>query len=236
MFADTTPQAEPLVKPSSELALVLDLDFLPERYRRRRLTVSALRPALFALGFALLLIPLGRYAQAASRQLAAVEASLAQVQGELQGYQPLAEERAGLEARVASARSAAAEIQIAYDAVDIQDITWNHLLKRVLAVRPAGVGMTRIAQDGSEVFLEGLAVSHDLPANYADALARLSNFSGVVLQSVTRVELAPDPEAANPEVSDPAPEALPEIAYFFEISAFLPAPEPPAPAPEQESP
>src|SRR3990172_6627404 len=109
MFADTPTQDNALATAASELALALDLDFLPERYRPRRLTLRSLRPALFVLGFALLLIPLGRYWGEARLQLAAVEASLTQVQANLQGYQPLAEERAGLEARIASAQAASAE-------------------------------------------------------------------------------------------------------------------------------
>ena len=42
----------------------LDLNFLPERYRGRgRRTLVTLRPWLFLLGFALLLIPSGQHLQ-----------------------------------------------------------------------------------------------------------------------------------------------------------------------------
>src|SRR3990172_2655156 len=150
MFADTPSQGDALAKAASELALALDLDFLPERYRPRRLTLRSLRPALFVLGFALLLIPLGRFWGEARLQLAAVEGSLTQVQADLQGYQPLAEERAGL-----------------------------------------------------------------------------GDFTEVVLRSVTRLEPAPDPELP-PDAEPPA------VMYYFEISAFLPLPEPPAPTPAPE--
>ena len=231
MFADTPSQSNALATAASELALALDLDFLPERYRPRRLTLRSLRPALFVLGFALLLIPLGRYWGEARLQLAAVEASLTQVQANLQGYQPLAEERAGLEARIASAQAASAEIQIAYDSVDIQDITWNRLLSRALSVRPEGVEVVRLSQEEVELVLEGLAAQHDQPSAYAEALAGLGDFSEVVLRSVTRLEPLPDPEL-------PAEAEAPVVVYYFEISAFLPLPEPPipTPAPEQAAP
>ena len=231
MFADPPSQGNALATAASELALALDLDFLPERYRPRRLTLRSLRPALFVLGFALLLIPLGRYWGEARLQLAAVEASLTQVQANLQGYQPLAEERAGLEARIASAQAASAEIQIAYDSVDIQDITWNRLLSRALSVRPEGVELVRLSQEEDELVLEGLAAQHDQPSSYAEALAGLGDFSEVVLRSVTRLEPLPDPEL-------PAEAEAPVLVYYFEISAFLPLPEPPipTPAPEQAAP
>ena len=227
MFADTPSQGDALAKAASELALALDLDFLPERYRPRRLTLRSLRPALFVLGFALLLIPLGRFWGEARLQLAAVEGSLTQVQADLQGYQPLAEERAGLEARIASAQAASAEIQIAYDSVDIQDITWNRLLSRALSVRPEGVELVRLSQEEIELVLEGLAIRHDQPSSYAEALAGLGDFTEVVLRSVTRLEPAPDPELP-PDAEPPA------VMYYFEISAFLPLPEPPAPTPAPE--
>src|SRR3989304_4159033 len=113
MFADTPSQGNALATAASELALALDLDFLPERYRPRRLTLRSLRPALFVLGFALLLIPLERFWGQARLQLAAVDASLTRVQADLQGYQPLAEERAGLGARIASPQAASPASQIA---------------------------------------------------------------------------------------------------------------------------
>jgi len=231
MFADTPCQGNALATAASELALALDLDFLPERYRPRRLTLRSLRPALFVLGFALLLIPLGRFWGQARLQLAAVEGSLTRVQADLQGYQPLAEERAGLEARIASAQAASAEIQIAYDSVDIQDITWNRLLSRALSVRPEGVELVRLSQEEDELVLEGLAAQHDQPSSYAEALAGLGDFSEVVLRSVTRLEPLPDPEL-------PAEAEAPVLVYYFEISAFLPLPEPPipTPAPEQAAP
>ena len=229
MFADTPSQGDALAKAGSELALALDLDFLPERYRPRRLSLRSLRPALFVLGFGLLLIPLGRFWGEARLQLEAVEGSLTQVQADLQGYQPLAEERAGLEARIASAQAASAEIQIAYDSVDIQNITWNRVLSRALSVRPEGVEVVRLSQEQAELVLEGLAVLHHQPSSYAEALASLGDFTEVVLRSVIKLEPLPDPEL-------PADAEAPEVRYYFEISAFLPLPEPPALPPTEAAP
>jgi hypothetical protein len=227
MFANSPPQADSLAKAGTEMALALDLDFLPERYRPRRLTLRALRPALFALCFALLLVPLGRLWRQSRLELTAVEASLTRVQAALQGYQPLADERAGLEARIAAAQAASAEIQIAYEAVDIQDITWNQVLRRALSVRPEGVEMLRFSQEAFELVLEGRALQHDQPSSFAEALERLGDFNEVILRSVTRLEPAVDPEQP-PEV------APPPVLYAFEISAFLP--EPVATPPAEDAP
>jgi hypothetical protein len=229
MFAETPSQGDALAKAASELALALDLDFLPERYRPRRLTVRSLRPALFVLGFALLLVPLGRFWGQARLQLVAVQGSLTHVQADLQGYQPLAEERAGLESRIASAQAASAEIQIAYDSVDIQDITWSRVLSRALSVRPDGVEVVRLSQEQNELVLEGLADLHHQPSSYAEALASLGDFTEVVLRSVIKLEPLPDPEL-------PADAEAPEVRYYFEISAFLPVPERPAPPPTEAAP
>jgi hypothetical protein len=161
-----------------------------------------------------------------------VETGRVRVQAELQGYQPLAEERAGLEARIALARGAAAEIQLAYEAVDIQDLTWNRLLTRMLTARPPEVELTRISQQDSEVLLEGLARLHHQPSDYAEALARLGEFTQVTLQSVTALEPPLDPDQPAPDPEAPSQEEGPPIIYAFEILAYLPVPEPP---PTQEA-
>jgi hypothetical protein len=90
------------------------------------------------------------------------------------------------------------------------------------------VELTRISQEETEVVLEGLALLHDEPSSYAEALAGLGEFSQVVLQSVAVVEPVVDPEA-------PAEAEPPQVLYSFEIIASLPAPEPVATAPAEEA-
>ncbi len=218
---------------------MIDLNFLPERYRRRGPTLRSLRPAMFLLGFALLLIPLSKSWSVARGRLLMMEAALAQVQTELEEYQPLAEERSQLEARIEAASIAAGEIQAAYDTVNIQNMMWNRLVARSLGTVPNGATVTQILQAGEEIVFEGTASTYLLPSRFADELRDLGDYATVTIQSVSRLERAEAEATAPPEEElageESAEEDTPEVPqYQFEISAKLPLPPEPDSPPGSE--
>ena len=208
----------------------LDLNFLPERYRGRRLRLTVLRPWLFLLGFSLLLIPSAQLLWRHTHQLAAVEADLATVSGELEGYQPLAEERSQLEGRTAAAGEQAAAIEAAYQTINVQRVTWSELIPRILSAVPDGLVITLINHSTEEVTLEGLAAAYELPSAFADGLEKLPDFSAVIIQSVEW--LTPEQEIAVefPSESEPTPEDSP--IYTFQINLRFPSVATPEPPPE----
>ncbi len=168
--------------------IVVDLNFLPERYRGRGLRILiALRPWLFLAGFALLLIPSAQLFLRQSVELATVEADLAAVREEMEVYQPLADERALLEARIISAEAQIVEIQAAYDTINIQRVTWSDVVPLILAQVPTGVDLTLVSQSDEEVVLEGRAVAYGLPSILADNLAALDPIETVTIQSIVLV-------------------------------------------------
>lgn len=216
--------------------IALNINFLPERHRGRRLRFAPLRPWLMLLSFALLLIPSWRLYRAQAARFRQVESELAAVSTALEGYQPLADERSRLERRIAQAEAELAEIEDAYDIVDIQLQSWSVLLPQILAAAPKGVEVTSLSQSGLEITIEGLAQSETLPAGYLDRLEALQAFAGVTIQQVTRIvlqeqaELEPTAsanETAESEAADEgsASDAQPAI-FSFEIRLELPAPEP----------
>ena len=243
MFDDPTQSGSeattaPAAATPSGPALVIDLNFLPERYRRRKLTLKALRPAFFALGFALLLIPLSQYWNGSRNRLLLVEAALERVQSELQDYEPLAEERTRLETRIEAAHAASAEIQAAYDTVNIQNVTWNQMISRSLTVVPNGIRIERVSQSGDELVFEGTAEAYALPSAFADNLRDLGDYGEVIIHSIARIEPQEaeeilEAEAESEEEAEGEPVAGEELippAYRFEISAFLPMPPEPEPS------
>jgi hypothetical protein len=80
--------AETLAAPPMVDPIRLDLNFLPERYRGPRLRLSVLRPWLFLVSFALLLIPSIQLIARHLGELAAVQSAFETVSAELEGYQP----------------------------------------------------------------------------------------------------------------------------------------------------
>lgn len=219
----------------------LDLNFLPEHYRGRgRRTLVTLRPWLFLLGFALLLIPSGRLFVQRSADLARVKGELSVVSEALQGYQPLADERAALEARIRSAEAQIVEIQAAYDTVSIQRVIWSDLLPIILGEAPEGLHITLVDQAEFEIVLEGLAEAYPLPSAFVDRLDSLGEFESITIQSVVRLIPEDEPTIVEPseaegEEAEGTAEPEPErpILYRFAISLLLPLPvERAAPAAE----
>lgn len=202
--------------------MIVDLNFLPERYRGRGLRILiALRPWLFLAGFALLLIPSAQLFLRQSARLATVEASLATVSEETEAYQPLADERALLETRIRSAEAQIIEISAAYDTINIQRVTWSELVPLILAQVPAGVDLTLVSQSEEEVVLKGFAEAYALPSVLADNLEVLAPFETVTIQSIVLVKPEEEPELE----AEPTPAAVPEEGPPAEID---PATEQPA--------
>ncbi|MFV2044868.1 MAG: PilN domain-containing protein [Anaerolineales bacterium] len=188
--------------------IVVDLNFLPERYRGRGLRILiTLRPWLFLAGFALMLIPSAQLFWRQSVELATVEAGLAAVREEMEAYQPLADERALLEARIISAEAQMVEIQAAYDTINIQRVTWSDVVPLILAQVPTGVDLTLVSQSDEEVVLEGTAVAYGLPSILADNLEALDPIETVTIQSIVLV----NPEEELGLAADKAPAADSDI-------------------------
>ena len=212
--------AQPLADP-----IRLDLNFLPERYRGRRLRLTTLRPWLFLLGFSLLLIPSIQLVGRHLRDLAAVQTAFETVSAALEAYQPLADERTGLESRIASAQAQSSAIEAAYQIINIHRVTWSELVPRILAAVPDGLALTLVNHSAEEVILEGLATEYGLPSAFADNLAELPDFRAVIIQSV---ELLLPEEAPKLELEAEAESpAEPPDLYKFQISLQFPVIEGP---------
>lgn len=182
---------------------MVDLNFLPDRYRGRGLRILiALRPWLLLAGFALLLIPSARLFGRHAVELATVETDLEAVSADMEGYQPLADERALLEARIISVEAQIVEIQAAYDTINIQLVTWSDVVPLILAQVPTGVELTLLSQSDEEVVLEGWAEAYALPSILADNLEALDQFETVTIQSVALMNQEEQPEVVEPATPD----------------------------------
>ena len=194
---------------------MIDLNILPEEYRKRKITLSALRPWLFLFAFALILIPTLQLYSKASRELGRVEGDLAKVQAALDDYKPLAEEKAALEAKIEQALDQAGEIESATDSATIQEIVWSDILQNILRIAPAGIQLTIIDQLGYEVVIVGVAEGHRLPMTYADDLIESGLFVSLVVNSIVQIK-EPEPIPGEPVSPDTPP------LYEFEMSLILP--------------
>ncbi len=220
-----TSDAETVAAPPVAEPIRLDLNFLPERYRGRRLRLTTLRPWLFLLGFGLLSIPSTQLLARYLREMSAVQTAFETVSAALEAYQPLADERAQLEGRIASADAQSSAIEAAYQIINIHRVTWSDLVPRILAAVPDGLALTLLNHSAEQVILEGLATEYTLPSAFADKLAELPDFIAVVIQSVELLPPEEEPSVALPAEGE-TPAEQPAL-YKFQITLQFPAIEVP---------
>ena len=231
-----SPMAEPLgsardrpLGSARDRPIRLDLNFLPERYRGPRLRLSVLRPWLFLVSFALLLIPSIQLISRHLGSLAAVQSAFNAVSAELEAYQPLADERAELEGRISSAEAQSSAIEAAYQIINIHRVTWSDLVPRILAAVPDGLALTLVNHSAEEVLLGGLAAEYRLPSAFADNLQDLPDFSAVIIQSVQL--LLPEEQPPVELEAEGATPPEPPMLYKFQITLQFPVIEVPAAQP-----
>jgi Tfp pilus assembly protein PilN len=228
---DTPDQPKPIevaIPPAPPVRL--DLNFLPERYRGRRLRFSSLRPWLLMVGFALLLYPSADLFQRRTTELTSIEMQMEAVSAALDGYQPLADERSALEARIAAAEAQISEVQAAYEAIDVQPLRWSELVPRLMSAAPAGVQFSSISQAAEQITIEGLAEAYILPSEYRDALAAFDDFESVTVEIIAKLDTqdqpVPTPTADSDATAEPGDVPAEPVFYQFEITAVLPSPPP----------
>jgi len=193
---------------------MIDLNILPERYRKRKLTLTAARPWMFLLAYALLLIPIIRLFTEANLELKRVESDLASVQSSLAEYRPLAEEKEAIKAQIEEVIRQAGEIESATQSATIQEIVWSNVLNDILRIAPDGVEIAIVDISGHEMVIMGVAENHWLPISLADDLLESGLFTSVIVNALVQLN-PPDPSAG--ETIEPAPP--PE--YEFEITLIL---------------
>ena len=208
---------------------MIDVNILPERYRRRSVSLVSSRPWLFLLAYVLLLIPAVKVFSNGATFFRGVEAELASVQTALGEYRPLAEEKADLEARIEQSKLEIGRIEIASQSALIQSVVWSDLLRSSIGQAPAGVELTEVDQGETTVVIAGVADDYRLVLRYADELSGMGVWFSVTLEELVRAR-PPEPEAG-----DGAAEDVPPPGYEFKISLDLFAAPEPEPLAEPES-
>ena len=192
----------------------IDLNLLPERYRRRRLSFRGLRPWILTIGFSLMLVPSFKLLGQASANLKPLQEDSRQTLAELAGFREVSEERQALQKDYEDLISQTAQIEADYQSISIQQVLWGPMLKTVVGLVPGGVRLTSISQSVDEVTLEGEADAYMLPLDYADRLREGGQFSDVIVDSLRR--LAPSNSTDGSTV-----EPQPAQGFSFEIRLLL---------------
>ncbi|MGA9532052.1 MAG: hypothetical protein WBR18_05000 [Anaerolineales bacterium] len=224
-------------QPPDRLVGLLDVNLLPDRYQKARISWSSVLAWLALIALIGLLVPSYQQWQRASARVDAERLTFSQAQVEMQAIDPNAEARAKLQEQIDAARSGADALRSAAAAISIQDVQWGQTIASLRAAQGEDLRLTGILVEGGTVQLSGDARSYSLPLDYAAALRSNGEFLSVVVDSISKIELPPEQQAELADIASASPAAEgtpvpgvdePVIRYAFQISVIVQIPETPA--------
>jgi len=191
---------------------LFDINILPARYQRKRLTFLMILPWL------LLLILLGTiyptYTIAAKTQDIFRQARLdfAQTQVKLDFFQSNTEELELLQSQIEEKTAERDQILESYSGLDLAPEDWSPTLFKIQAAVPQGIALSYLSRQDDAYRLEGIASQYALIIDLSDALAGIDALSEIEIDQIEQIpeDDAPvlpnlPPTEADPENPDTAP-------------------------------
>ncbi len=193
--------------PSSDL---IDLNILPQKYRRRRLRLASMLPWLLAVVVILLLLPNYQHLTQANAQIAVLEADLVGVQEMLNARNPAGVEAEELRASLDQLLARIGEIEGAYEAVAPEQMAWTGALRAIEEAIPKGVELTSLSQTDRQITLAGTASDHIKVQILKANLENSGFFSSVTIQSMVALPTpTPTPTSTPAPTPTPTPTSTP---------------------------
>jgi hypothetical protein len=190
---------------------LLDINILPGRYRRRRVTWRSIIAWLIPALLALLLAPTTYLWLDSSAKLHQQEQDLRGAQAALEQYQPVLDQREQMAAQLEQIRAQTDQIRSAAEGATIQVLPWSDVLDMILRNSPEGIELSSIELSDYELLIGGRTRNHLLPMSMKDGLAASPPVETTAINSIE--------EFIPPNTTDD--EAGPEDElpwYRFEIS------------------
>lgn len=201
---------------------MFDMNILPTRYQRKRLTFLMILPWL------LLVILLGTiyptYTMAVQTQKIFRQARLdfAQTQVKLDFFQSNTEELELLQTQIEEKTAERDLILESYSGLDLVREDWSPALFKIQAAVPEGIALSYLSRQDDAYRLEGIASQYALIIDLSDALTGIDALSEIEIDQIEQISeddtpVLPDlpPPEADPENPDAAP-ARPTF-YAFTI-------------------
>ncbi|MCJ7677868.1 MAG: PilN domain-containing protein [Anaerolineales bacterium] len=218
----------------------LDLNLLPERHRRRRITTLDALLWLLLLSLLALLIPAFQWYTQASTGYRTLADESARLQEQATQSAPSAAELEALSARLEDTLTRAGELEAALSSIGIRNTFWAEILTVLVSETPEGIELTGVADQGDGVLVEGLSLDETLPLLMAARLEASGVFQDVRVEAIDRITLdeqgepvvtptptraratpTPTRARATPTPMTPTPTPVPSPAFRFAMTLFL---------------
>jgi Tfp pilus assembly protein PilN len=217
MMEDPTKQTPP--EPRAALPLrgareLFDINILPDRFRRKKLSLASILPWLI---LAVLLGTIYPTYQLAIQEQSAFRdnrLALARVQAELDFYQTSSQEQEDLQNQIDDALAQKDAIILSFGGLKFSNIKWSPTLFQINQLLPEGVSWVQISQQNESIQLDGYSAEYQRVINLLDSLKSLDNLGSVEISSIEQM----DPEEGSVTAPDSEP---PPVIYRFTILTNL---------------
>ena len=200
---------------------MFDINILPERYRKRKLTLWTALPTVLLLLLLAAIYPAYLRSVSAQASFKASQVSLEQIQTSYETYQTSNEDMLALEAEIAAEQELQNQIISSYGGLEVSGQKLSPTLNAIMGVTPESIRWTSISELGGKFRLEGVAADYPEIITLLESLRTISDFEQVEISSIEEWltdEPAPvlveDPESIEEPEEDLSP-------FKFVIQASL---------------
>jgi len=163
---------------------LLDINILPDRFRRKRLTLMGALPWLLMailLGTAFPTYQLAVQSQISFREK---RLDLARVQAELDFFESSNQEGIDLQDQIDAAFAEKDAIIQSYGGLQLSTQKWSPTLTQIDQLLPSGANWTQISQGEGLIRLDGAADEYQLVIDFRDSLETLEGLADVEIDSI----------------------------------------------------
>lgn len=196
---------------------VLDINILPDRYRRKKIRLLSILPWLLLAILLALLYPAVFQALQAEEEFQESSQAYQAIQATVENYTSLENEIETLESDLEAANQQLESFSASYSDFQLQSTNRSEQLDLILSAKPPGITLGNLVQQGGEIILEGSADAYQLPLEMVETLQSLERFSIVELNAIQVViseQAGSTPVPSEEEQPPPTPTAV----YTFQIS------------------
>ncbi len=198
--------------------VLMDLNILPERYRRKKVKPIMVLPWVLWIALVGLMYPMVTNLIQAQTAYHEAKTGFLTTQATVEAYQPLSEEMDSLQAQIDEANQTVEKIQSSLQEIKIDSPSWSEILSLIKNNTPRGVALSTIVQSGDQIVVEGSAKSYQLVLDMDETLKGVDRFSKVELQAINRA-ISEEPTPTPSETGEDKPIApTPSYVYSFRFS------------------
>jgi len=207
------PKATHSLRGSRDL---LDINILPDRFRRKKLTIIGLLPWLLLFVLLGTIYPTYQLAVQSQSTFQEKRLALTRVQADLDFYQTSSQEQADLQSQLDNAQTQKAAIIESYGGLQLSNKKWSPTLFQINQLLPDGASWIQISQQNDTIRLDGVAPEYLLVIDLLDSLNNLDNLGSVEIDSIERIdtEQVPAPTVEDGEDVVSSTEGSPTIYSF----------------------